>query len=55
MNLVYAEVKLLLSLLVRGYNFVFEDPAVMHKMAVFPLIKPVPGSDTLHITRRKRV
>lgn len=53
MNLVYAEVKLLLSLLVRDYNWVFEDPAVLHKMVVFPQMKAASGSDTLHITHRK--
>lgn len=53
MNLVYAEFKLLLSMLVRDYDWKFSDPDVLKKMTVFPQLKPATGSDTLILTRRE--
>eukprot|EP00878_Enallax_costatus_P016074 GHUV01016855.1.p1 GENE.GHUV01016855.1~~GHUV01016855.1.p1 ORF type:complete len:495 (+),score=182.08 GHUV01016855.1:750-2234(+) len=52
MNLVYAEFKLLLSVMVRDYSWQFSDPDVLKCMAVFPKLKPARGSDTLLIKRR---
>eukprot|EP00775_Hariotina_reticulata_P008535 gene8535-8717_t len=53
MGLVFTEVKLLLALLLRGnYKWAFQDPDVLRKAAVFPGLKPVPGTDKLIITKK---